>query len=87
MAPMRAVIYLTPDANQAEFETSDETTVAALRVALTERLPTGYTGQTDWHSVPAHDLAAILREIGRKYWAAVIERDEESASMVDVRFS
>jgi pyruvate/2-oxoacid:ferredoxin oxidoreductase alpha subunit len=56
-----------------EFQTSDPSTVEAVHIAypVTPAL------------VLAHDLASLLRTIGRKHWADVLEGEEE-ASMVRV---
>jgi hypothetical protein len=65
-------IHLHADA-PPEFQTSDPSTVEAVDIAypVTPAL------------VPAHDLASLLRTIGRKHWADVLEGEEE-ASMVRV---
>ena len=68
------------------FQTTDPTTVAALREALTTTLPEGYTGPTDTILVPAHDLVPILKAAGRNQWSSVVETEEE-ASMVRVEFA
>jgi hypothetical protein len=61
------------DGKPPEFQTSDPSTVEAVHTAypVTPAL------------VPAHDLASLLRTIGRKHWADVLEGEEE-ASVVRV---
>lgn len=60
-----------------DFETTDPATIAAIRAAL---------GPQRSHLVPAHDLAATLKAVGRKHWAAILASEEE-AHMVTVVFS
>jgi hypothetical protein len=60
-----------------DFQTTDPATVEAIRDAL---------GPERSHLVPAHDLAATLKAVGRKHWAAVVAGEEE-AHMVTVVFS
>jgi hypothetical protein len=62
-----------------DFATSDAATVAAIRASL-DPLP------VDTWLVPAHDLAAVLRQCGRGNWAAVLEGEEEP-HVVTVRFT
>jgi hypothetical protein len=60
-----------------EFSTTDAGTIAAVRRHL---------GQGARHLVPAHDLAALLRSVGRGLWAPRLEQEEEP-HMVLVEFS
>jgi hypothetical protein len=64
-----------------DFETTDPATIAAIRAYLAGFTPP----ESDRWLVPAHELAATLKTVGRKHWAAVLAHEEE-AHVVTVVF-